>query len=109
MSARELPQRCGIRCHLLLAAGWLMLVAGILITPLPLPTGLLMVGAGMAVLLRYSNTARRWLQRLRRRFPALSRRLVALERRLGPAGRDLLRGTDPRRNLAVRAQEQRGG
>lgn len=52
-----------------LVIGWTLVVAGAIILPLPIPTGLLMLVIGFALLSRESPMVRRWIAALRARFP----------------------------------------
>ena len=85
----------GMRRLLELGAGWFLLLAGILITPLPLPIGLLMLVLGLAVLARHSRCVRRRIRHLRRRYPEFSERLRRLEPRVNASIARILRQTDP--------------
>ena len=85
----------GLRRLLALAVGWLLLLAGILITPLPLPIGLVMLVLGLAVLVRRSRFVRRRIRNLRSRYPAFSERLRRLEPKVNATIARTLRQTDP--------------
>ncbi len=52
-----------------IAAGVLLVVAGIIIAPLPGPGGVPVIMAGMLILLRHSPSMRRRWVRTRRRWP----------------------------------------
>lgn len=87
----------GLRRLLALGAGWFLLLAGILITPLPLPIGLLMLVLGLAVLVRRSRLVRRRIRDLRGRYPEFSERLRRLEPKVNASIARTLRQTDPAR------------
>lgn len=80
-----------------LASGWLLVTGGAILTPLPIPVGLLMLSLGLLLLARDSRWMRRRLRALRGRHPRLSRRLTRLGGHV-PAGlARLIRLTEPRR------------
>lgn len=80
-----------------LTAGWLLVAGGAMLTPLPIPVGLLLLAIGLLLLARDSRWMRERLRALRRRYPSLSARLTQLARH-APAGlARLIRLTDPRR------------
>lgn len=60
--------------------GLIVLLAGILSIPLPLPIGLPLALLGIALLVRFSADARRILVGLMRRYPPL-RRLLGRDRK----------------------------
>ncbi len=74
----------------LLALGWLIIAAGVLLVILPLPLhgpGLLVIVAGLIILLRNSYTARRRFIRYQRKHPKLffpMRRLLRREPEIAP-------------------------
>jgi len=85
----------GFRCLLELLLGWLLVLGGILITPLPLPIGLLMLVLGLVLLAHRSEFVRQRIRALRRRYPELSERLRRLEPRVNARIARTLRETDP--------------
>ena len=52
-----------------LAGGWLLLILGLLLFPMPVPAGLAMIAGGAALLVHDSRTFRRLFSSLKRRFP----------------------------------------
>ena len=59
-----------MRKILILAAGWLLTIIGVVVTPMPIPIpliGLLPLMAGLAILINNSRTMRRFIQRARHR------------------------------------------
>jgi hypothetical protein len=75
----------GLRRILILTAGWLLVLVGILITPTPIPVpliGLLPFTAGLAILINYSRTMRRVIQRARHRMRWFSYMLEHFAHRL---------------------------
>lgn len=63
--------------------------------PTPLPIGLLLMLAGLAVLARESETARHGIQVARRRVPILSRALNRAKPRLPASLHQFVESTDP--------------
>ncbi len=94
-ACRELARRSGM-----LTVGWVLVGVGLLLMPTPLPLGLLLFLAGLAVLARESAAARQAIRWTRRRLPVLSEALNRAKPRL-PAGlRTLIESTDPIADLA---------
>ena len=59
-----------MRKVLILTAGWVLTILGVLITPMPIPIpliGVLPLMAGLAILIHHSRTMRRLLPRIRHR------------------------------------------
>ena len=59
-----------LRKILMLTLGWVLTLIGIVLTPAPIPiplAGLLPLAAGLAILIHYSRTMRRVVQRIRHR------------------------------------------
>jgi hypothetical protein len=52
-----------------LAGGWLLLILGLAVLPMPVPAGLVMILGGAALLVHDSRTFRRLFVGLKRRFP----------------------------------------
>jgi hypothetical protein len=74
-----------LRRVLILTAGWLLTLFGVLITPMPIPIpliGLLPLTAGLAILINYSRTMRRVIQRIRHRVRWFSYMLEHFAHRL---------------------------
>lgn len=79
----------------LLALGWVLVAAGLVIMPTPVPIGLVLFVAGLTVLARESATARQAIRWVRRRLPVLSNAMTKAAPRL-PAGlRTFVETTDP--------------
>ena len=78
-----------------IALGFVLVVLGAVTAPTPVPIGLAMLGAGIAVLLVESRVARRALYAVRYRFPGLPRRLATAATRLPARMRRVLERTDP--------------
>jgi len=60
----------GLRKIFMLTLGWVLTIVGIVLTPMPIPiplAGLLPLAAGLALLINYSRTMRRVVQRIRHR------------------------------------------
>ena len=54
-----------------LAGGWLLLILGLALFPMPIPAGLAMILGGAALLAHDSRTFRRFFNSLKRRFPRI--------------------------------------
>jgi len=64
-----------LRKILILTVGWVLTIIGIVVTPMPIPIpliGLLPLMAGLAILINYSRTMRRVIQRVRHRVRWIS-------------------------------------
>lgn len=83
-----------------LMAGLGLVGLGAVAAPTPVPLGLALLGAGIAVLVVESRVARRLLYGLRARHPGLSVRLRHAGRRLPARMRRILERTDPWRGQA---------
>ncbi len=93
--------------------GWLLLVIGVVVTPMPVPIpmiGLAPFLIGCAILTRHSKSFRRGLQRVRHRFEWLSHRFEAFRERGPYAVRHMVRRTRPHvllRHARMRARHKR--
>lgn len=80
-----------------LFAGWLLLIGGGILTPLPIPVGLLMMALGLALMARDSRRVRYWLRTLRERYPRFSDGLTRKAGRMPRWLARVIRRTDPAR------------
>jgi hypothetical protein len=74
-----------LRKILILTAGWLLTIIGVVVTPMPIPIpliGLLPLTAGLAILINHSRTMRRAIQRARHRVRWFSYMLEHFAHRL---------------------------
>lgn len=78
-----------------LLTGILLVLTGLIITPLPIPLGLILVVLGLSVLVTVLPSLRFSLTRLRCRYPAISLKLRRLSPKLPGFARRLLDHTDP--------------
>jgi hypothetical protein len=62
-----------------LFAGWVLILGGGILTPLPIPVGLVLLSLGLALLAQDSRWVRRRLRWLLGRYPAVSDRLRRME------------------------------
>jgi hypothetical protein len=97
-----------------LVGGWVLLVAGLIVLPLPIPLGLLMTLLGLAILVGESHLIRRLICRWRARNPRVCRRLKAMQASSPRLVRQFIELTDPKLNcemvpIPVEAQEDRPG
>lgn len=68
------------------------LVLGAITLPLPLPTGLILLSVGFALLLMVSRRTKIWFRRYRRRSPWLDQKIGSVEHHLPDALRRALSG-----------------
>ena len=83
---------------LLIAAGWLFIVLGIVGLFLPILQGILFLIVGLLILSREYTWANKLLLRLQARFPELSKKALRLGRRLRARIRLFMRGRRVIRN-----------
>lgn len=86
-----------IRRSVTLVGGVLLIVAGLLVLPLPVPVGLLMIILGVSLLVPTIPALSRYLKRLRCRYPVASSRLNHISPRLPGFVRRVIEETDPDR------------
>jgi len=79
-----------------LFTGWLLVIGGGILTPLPIPVGLVTLTLGLALLAHDSRWLRWHIRRLRQRYPALSRRLGRVGQRAPRWLARVIRRTEPR-------------
>ena len=81
-----------------LIGGWLLLILGLLMFPMPIPAGLAMIAGGAALLVHDSRTFRRFFNSLKRRHPrffsSLHKRAAYLPDPLARRVRHLLESDD---------------
>ncbi len=58
-----------LKCRLLLAVGWLIIVVGAILGVIPGPGGIPIVAVGAMIVLSQSRAARKQFIRLQKRFP----------------------------------------
>ncbi|MGC9954113.1 MAG: PGPGW domain-containing protein [Rhizomicrobium sp.] len=88
-----------MRKFFLLTLGWLLAVAGLVLTlsPVPIPLiGVVPLLVGCAILSTHSKRFRRALQRLRHRFAFVSRWLEGMRHRMPHDVKTMIRRTNPR-------------
>lgn len=83
--------------HTLLVTGWLIVCVGVLITPLPIPFGLIMIIIGLSLLTWKSHFLRNQLRHLRRRYSAFSSSLERITPKLPRILRHAVELTEPHR------------
>ena len=74
-----------LRKYFMLTLGWVLTLVGIVVTPMPIPIpliGILPFTAGLAILIHYSRTMRRVIQRVRHRVRWISYMLEHFAHRL---------------------------
>ena len=88
-----------LRKYFMLTVGWILTLVGIVVTPMPIPIpliGLLPLMAGLAILINYSRTMRRIIQRVRHRVRWLSYMLEHFAHRAPKKIRAILARSHPR-------------
>ncbi|MDO6682969.1 MULTISPECIES: PGPGW domain-containing protein [unclassified Oceanobacter] len=75
--------------------GIFFIIAGIIVTPLPLPFGLVMIVIGLSLLVSTVPRVREWLRQQRHRYREFSGRLNAIKSKLPGFARKLIEDTDP--------------
>lgn len=78
-----------------MALGWVLVAAGLVIMPTPVPIGLVLFVAGLTLLARESETARKGIRWVRRRLPVLSNAMNKAAPRLPSGLRTFIETTDP--------------
>lgn len=76
-------------------AGSLLVIGGIIVTPMPLPLGIIMIIFGTSILVTELPLVRLYVRQLRKRFASLSARLNRLKPHLPSFARRLIEDTDP--------------
>lgn len=95
-----------------LGLGWILVVIGVVMTPMPVPIPMLGLGPlllGCAILTAHSKSFRRGLQRMRARFGWLSRRLDQFRERGPRTIRHMVHRTRPSvllRHARIRARQK---
>jgi hypothetical protein len=82
-----------------LVIGWLLLIGGLLITPMPIPIPLIGVVPfllGCAILSQHSKVFRRFLQYVRHRFEWFSRSIENTAHRMPMMVKHMIRRTNPK-------------
>ena len=77
--------------------GILLVIAGVIVTPLPIPFGLIMIFIGLSLLVTTVPRVREWLRRQRHRYQEFSGQLNAIKGKLPRFARKLIEDTDPER------------
>jgi hypothetical protein len=99
-----------MRRYLILASGWLLVVIGLIVTPMPVPIpliGVLPLLLGCAILTSHSKMFRRQMQAARHRFEWLSRRLEYFIDRGPKAVRHMVHRTNPRAHIRLHRMRAR--
>ncbi len=84
------------------ALGVVLLAAGIVTFPLPLPIGAVLMAIGAALLITASPRAARWVRSVRARHPHTDARVRDVEESLPRAVGEVVERTDPARRRADR-------
>ncbi len=79
----------------MLGVGVVLIAAGLVLTPTPLPLGLPLMAVGVYLVARDSSATRQAIRVIRRRLPPLSRALNGIKRGLPAGVRGMIEATDP--------------
>ena len=93
-----------MRRILLLILGWVLLIGGILITPMPIPIPLIGVVPfllGCAILSQHSKVFRRFLQYIRHRYEWFSKRIEGMAHRMPVMVKHMIRRTNPKAHVRL--------
>jgi hypothetical protein len=88
-----------------LVIGFFLVICGIVITPLPIPVGLILIVLGLSLLVPALPVLRRWLIVTRARFPNFSSKLRSIRHRLPKFARNLIDHTEPQTEPAPKQQK----
>ncbi len=78
-----------------MVTGILLLLLGIIITPMPIPLGIILIILGLSMLVSTIPQVRAFLQFLRRRYRVFSYKLNRIKHHLPAFARQLIEDTDP--------------
>ncbi len=78
-----------------MVTGILLLLLGVIITPMPIPLGIILIILGLSMLVSTIPRVRTFLQFLRRRYHVFSHKLNSIKHRLPAFARQLIEDTDP--------------
>ena len=81
--------------YLSIIAGSFLVLLGLIITPMPIPLGIILIVQGLSMLVSSLPFMRHWLRDLRRRYHTVSARLKRAKRYLPAFARRLIEDTDP--------------
>lgn len=96
-----------LRHYAWILLGAACLLAGLATIWLPLPTGIVLILAGLALLVRESHNFRDWLTRIRGDHPGISARIRQAGQRLPARVRGFIDATDPASAQAPEASDDR--
>jgi hypothetical protein len=83
--------------HFNRTVGWILVLLGLVIFPLPIPLGLLLIVTGLALLVRDSVTVQEWIRGLRESNPGFDQQLREIRERLPDFLKAAIDATDPQR------------
>ena len=73
----------------------LLIIIGIILTPMPVPFGIIFILCGLTLLATVSHKVRVWITRCRARYPGFSRSLNRVKYKVPAAIRRLIEETEP--------------
>lgn len=78
-----------------IAAGTALILAGLVVFPMPVPLGAIMIACGLVLVLSSSATASRLLKSFRKRHRGANQVIESVEQRLPETWKKVLRRSDP--------------
>lgn len=94
-----------LKVALRIVIAFFFIIMGAIITPLPIPLGLLMIAFGLILLAYDNNRVIRHIRILRRRFPSFSQKLEALENKRMGFISDVLKQTNPANAMLLKLED----
>ena len=85
--------------------GSFFIITGVIITPMPIPLGLLMIAFGIILFAYDNNRVIRHIRIIRRRFPGFSSKLEKLEQKNIWLVSDVLKQTNPANAILMKPNE----
>jgi len=75
--------------------GGFLVISGIIITPLPIPTGIIMIAIGLSILITHSQWVRAKIRDLRAKYKEFSQKLNNIKDKLPKFAKKMIEDTDP--------------
>lgn len=84
-----------LKKSLKITTGTILVIGGIILTPMPIPLGIISIVIGLSLLVGSVPEIRVWLTQARRRYQEFSNKLNSIKHRLPAIARRLIEDTDP--------------
>lgn len=75
--------------------GGFLVISGIIITPLPIPTGIIMIAVGLSILITHSQWVRAKIRDIRAKYQEFSQKLNSIKHKLPKFAKKMIEDTDP--------------